>query len=109
MDNRLLKVVGGILVISVVLSATADPTRPKHLTPQKKQIKTKKDSPNRPQLSAIILRDNLRMAIIGEKTYREGDMFFDSKVIKINRKQVTLRSAKGEYRLTLFGNVKSKQ
>ncbi|MGX5172409.1 hypothetical protein ACUR5C_00110 [Aliikangiella sp. IMCC44653] len=109
MDNRLLKIISLIMAIGLVSTAAADPTRPKHLTVPKKQVNAKKGSANRAALTAIIFRDDQRLAIIGEKTYREGDMFFESKIIRINRKYVTLRSAKGEYRLTLFGNVKSKQ
>ena len=84
--------------------AVNDPTRPLIYSAAVKN-KTLRVVVKQP-LTAIISRNNERLAIIEEDLYRTGDFYRGEKILAISAHQVTLASPKGRRFLTLFKNIK---
>lgn len=97
-----------IILISFSTNAANDPTRPLFGNlPTKQSIKTEKKS-SQQTLTAIFKKNGKRMAIIGDKIYRVGDRYHNTKIVSIRANSVLLEGANGSRKLTLIPKIKSK-
>ncbi|TQV88534.1 hypothetical protein [Aliikangiella coralliicola] len=96
------------LAVSIASSAEQrDPTKPLIGSVSVSDTKPKTKRPKQ-VLTAIITRGKKRYAIIEGDTYRVGDTYRGSRIMKIYQGSVLISSANGSRRLTLIPQIKSK-
>lgn len=94
----------GLLLVSLTAASHAaelrDPTRP-GWSPPDPNAAAQASKPVSNPLTAIVIGDHKRLALINEHYYKIGDRFGDATVTAIAFDHVVLKSSNGERRLQL--------
>jgi len=93
----------GVMSIPVTLYSAelSDPTRPGWRPPQTETVAIKAT----PKLTAIMLRGTEKSALIGERYYRQGDVFQGKRIVRIEFDHIQLKTENGLEIMTLAPRV----
>lgn len=97
-----------MILICVSVKAENDPTRPQLGNFSAKKSVTLKKPSKQKSLTAIFKRNGKKIAIIGDKIYRVGDRYQNTKIVSIKTNSVHLKGVNGLRKLTLIPKIKSK-
>lgn len=93
----------GVMNTPVTLHAAelTDPTRPGWRAPQTASVTIKAT----PKLTAIMLRGTEKSALIGERYYRQGDVFQGKRIVQIEFDHIQLKTENGLEIMTLAPRI----
>jgi hypothetical protein len=107
-DRLIKKILLTCLLNFVVLGSVnaTDPTRPFTAKSSKVVSKVSQKATTRQPLTAIFVRNKRAMAMIEGRLYSKNDYYRGSRIIKILKDKVLLKSSDGNFQLTLIPQIK---
>ncbi len=106
MVNKLNKLLLILICVFVLAAQAKDPTRPLMSGVGKTIQKTNNKTVSKQPLTAIFIRNKQTVAMIEGKLYSKGDYYRGSRILKIHKDKVLLRSIDGSFQLTLIPKIK---